>query len=62
VRLQELLRNPLAVLLLLPFLPLVVLLSVLGGGDTWNEEVWEVYEDRETGALRVVVHRHVRRG
>jgi hypothetical protein len=62
VRLQELLRNPLTVLLLLPFLPLVVLLATLGGGDTWNEEVWEVYEDRETGALKVVVHRHVRRG
>jgi hypothetical protein len=62
VRLQELLRNPLTVLLLLPFLPLVVLLSILGGDDTWNEEVWEVYEDRETGALKVVVHRHVRRG
>jgi hypothetical protein len=60
----ELLRNPLVLLILLPFLPLIlplVLLTSLPGSETRNEEVWEIYEDKRTGAIKVVVHRHVRR-
>lgn len=61
VKLRELLRNPVALLVLLPLLPLL-LLAALVGGEIRNEEVWEIYEDKETGALKVVVHRHIKRG
>jgi hypothetical protein len=56
----ELLRNPILLLIYLPFLPLIVLSAVLTT-ETRNEEVWEIYEDKETGAVKVVVHRHVKR-
>jgi hypothetical protein len=57
----ELLRIPVLLLIYLPFLPLIILSAVLTA-ETRNEEVWEIYEDKETGALKVVVHRHVKRG
>jgi hypothetical protein len=61
VKLRELLRSPIALLILLPLLPLV-LLAALVEGEIRNEEVWEIYEDKETGALKVVVHRRIKRG
>jgi len=61
--LREVLSNPVAVLVLLPFLPLVVvalaLQSLLGRGETTNVEEWEVWE--ENGKMIIRVHRHVRR-
>jgi hypothetical protein len=69
MRLHEILSNPIAVIVYLPILPFIVISELfnmfsLGAmpSETMNEEIWEIYEDEETGAIKVVVHRHVRRG
>jgi len=56
--------NPLAVILLLPVLPLVLPLLVLASlaqSETVNLEEWVIEED-ESGRIHITVHRHVRRG
>jgi len=68
-QLQEILSNPIALLIYLPFLPLIILANVLGNppplpfpaAETRNVEEWIIREDPETGEIRVTVHRNVRR-
>jgi hypothetical protein len=68
MRLHEILSNPIAVIVYLPILPFIVMSELFSmfsvgtiPGEIMNEEIWEIYEDEETGAIKVVVHRHVRR-
>jgi hypothetical protein len=60
VRIEEIFGNPIALIILLPFLPFIILASILSA-ETRNVEEWSVREDPETGEIRIVVHRHVRR-
>jgi hypothetical protein len=74
---QELLKNPLATLLLLPLIPLFILADLISSGvaqglpplpplpglasQTTNLEEWVIKEDPKTGEIRITVHRSVRR-
>ncbi len=61
---RELLSNPVAVIMLFPFLPLIAplaMLAMMKPAETNNLEEWIIEED-EQGRIHITVHRHVERG
>jgi hypothetical protein len=68
-RIREILGNPIAVLIYLPFLPLLIAAYIFSQAppspftaETRNVEEWTIREDPETGEIKITVHRQVRRG
>jgi hypothetical protein len=63
IDIREIFRNPAMLILCLPFLPFILIASMMQPVplQTKNVEEWVIYEDPETGEIRIRVYRDVKR-